>query len=570
MKVGNALSVSADLNTTGMTGGSAKFAFGIDKTDKNIEGSKTLAAGVNAKDGKFYLTVWEGNALKAEKEITLANGKIKITYNGNGTLTAAYAGVSVTAAVANAPFGLFAYGSSNGAQAVQVDNIQIRVAGSYVQNPAKSAAVNFDGLTSVEAIDANDWHVGSASSPDYTDGGLRVSDGKLSFFNAADGSVISSKEKFQNFVLQFDVPYIEREGQEDDDGNITRTVSTWIGLTFGMESAETLFSAENQKMIYMGPGTIDLLNAKFDDGSTRIWAPQDLWNTDFAGKTVTVRLVAKDNSLSLAYRVEGEDESVLDTPKAVISNIDTYGHVGIQCTQNGNFDVDNLILINTDETENYTLTKKTPADTQVKAGVGEKVTGKIDLGDMVNKSAAFTPVEKDGLKLNADGSYEYTAPAAKPEGKVEFSYSVTIDDWKLGGWYSPAGEASEYTATGKIVVEITDVSKISVTAPTKTEYTIGEELDLSGMVVKAEMSDGSVKILQASEYTIDTSAFDGNKDGEYEIKVAYRSQSAAFTVKVVKQSGCGSSVVFAGGAGIALAATALAAAGTAVLRKKEK
>lgn len=67
------------------------------------------------------------------------------------------------------------------------------------------------------------------------------------------GSVISSKEKFQNFVLQFDVPYIEREGQEDDDGNITRTVSTWIGLTFGMESAETLFSAENQKMIYMGP-----------------------------------------------------------------------------------------------------------------------------------------------------------------------------------------------------------------------------------------------------------------------------------------------------------------------------
>lgn len=119
-------------------------------------------------------------------------------------------------------------------------------------------------------------------SPDYTDGGLRVSDGKHSFFNAADGSVISSKEKFQNFVLQFDVPYIEREGQEDDDGNITRTVSTWIGLTFGMESAETLFSAENQKMIYMGPGTIDLLNAKFDDGSTRIWAPQDLWNMDFA------------------------------------------------------------------------------------------------------------------------------------------------------------------------------------------------------------------------------------------------------------------------------------------------
>lgn len=76
--------------------------------------------------------------------------------------------------------------------------------------------------------------------------------------------------------------------------------------------------------------------------------------------------------------------------------------------------------------------------------------------------------------------------------------------------------------------------------------------------------------MQASEYTIDTSAFDGNKDGEYEIKVAYRSQSAAFTVKVVKQAGgCGSSVVFAGGAGIAIAATALHPRGRQFCAKKK-
>ena len=573
LRINKGISVSADLNTSSATGGYAKFVFGIDAADVATDGADTLAAGINFKDGKYYLTIWEGSAIKAEREITLGQGQIRITY-GQSTISATYAGATVSADVENTPFGLFAYAASAGAQNVQMDNLYIRIAEDYIQNPAKSAAVNFDGMTSLDDLDEGTWHTGSVSAPDYTDGGLYVKDGKLSFFNASDGTMFTSAEKFQNFVLQFDIPYIEREGQEDEDGNLTRAVSTWLGITFGMENMDTMFSAQGQKMIYLGPGTIDLNNAQFDGGSTRVWAPKNLWETDLNGKTITIRLTARDNSLSLAYRiVEDEDISVLDTPKAVISEIDTYGHIGIQCTANGNFDIDNLVLINTDETENYTLTQKTLSETKITATVGEKVTGSIDLGDMTNKSAVFTPVDREGFKLNADGTYEYTAPAAKPEEAIEFSYDVTIDDWNLDGWYSPVGNASVYTVTGKVVVEVNEVtlSEIVVTPPTKTQYTVGESLDLSGMAVKAKMSDGTETALAAADYTVDASKFDCEKAGTYEIKVTYGSKTATFNVTVSEktEAGCSSSVSVAGGAVLAVMMLGTAASVVAVRKKKD-
>ena len=278
--------------------------------------------------------------------------------------------------------------------------------------------------------------------------------------------------------------------------------------------------------------------------------------------------------MSLAYRiVEDEDISVLDTPKAVISEIDTYGHIGIQCTANGNFDIDNLILINTDETENYTLTKKTLSDTKITVSKGEKITGSIDLGDMENKTAVFTPVNSEGFKLNEDGTYEFTAPASKPDEAIEVDYTVTIDDWKLDGWYSPVGDTSVYTVTGKVIIEVSEVtlSEITVTPPSKTQYTVGETLNLDGMVVKAIMSDGTEKTLEASEYTIDTSKFDGEKAGTYEIKVTYQSKSAAFSVTVAEsaKTGCGAAISLAGSVSLAAVIAGAAVVVLGIRKKKD-
>ncbi|MCL2797542.1 MAG: bacterial Ig-like domain-containing protein [Firmicutes bacterium] len=87
------------------------------------------------------------------------------------------------------------------------------------------------------------------------------------------------------------------------------------------------------------------------------------------------------------------------------------------------------------------------------------------------------------------------------------------------------------------------VTGITITAqPDKTRYKIGEELDLAGLVVTATMSDGSSKVLTASDYQL--SAFNSKSSGSKKITVTYADQTATFTVTVEKKGGgCGCGTV---------------------------
>lgn len=79
---------------------------------------------------------------------------------------------------------------------------------------------------------------------------------------------------------------------------------------------------------------------------------------------------------------------------------------------------------------------------------------------------------------------------------------------------------------------VSDVASIAVTTqPIKTEYDIGDALDLSGMVVTATMSDGTTAELGEGEYTV--SEFDSSTAGEKTITVTYAADtSLTATLKV--------------------------------------
>lgn len=80
---------------------------------------------------------------------------------------------------------------------------------------------------------------------------------------------------------------------------------------------------------------------------------------------------------------------------------------------------------------------------------------------------------------------------------------------------------------------VSDVASIAVTTqPTKTEYAIGDALDLSGMVVTATMSDGTTAAeLGEGEYTV--SEFDSSTVGEKTLTVTYAADtSLTATLKV--------------------------------------
>jgi len=77
----------------------------------------------------------------------------------------------------------------------------------------------------------------------------------------------------------------------------------------------------------------------------------------------------------------------------------------------------------------------------------------------------------------------------------------------------------------------TVIASIAVTTlPTKTEYIVGENLDLSGLVVTATYSDGSTVTVSIS--TENVSGFDSTTAGSKTITVTYQGKTATFSVVV--------------------------------------
>jgi len=93
-----------------------------------------------------------------------------------------------------------------------------------------------------------------------------------------------------------------------------------------------------------------------------------------------------------------------------------------------------------------------------------------------------------------------------------------------GGGNNPTPNPGAKTLTG---IEVT-------TFPTKTEYAIGEPLNLAGLVVSAVYSDGSKAAVTG--YTTDAAAsFDSSTAGTKTITVTYNAKKATFTVTTAKK-----------------------------------
>ena len=74
------------------------------------------------------------------------------------------------------------------------------------------------------------------------------------------------------------------------------------------------------------------------------------------------------------------------------------------------------------------------------------------------------------------------------------------------------------------------LESITVTAPTKTEYTVGDELELAGMKVTAKYSDGSTEDIVVTDCEI--SGYDKTKTGEQTVTVTYEGKTNTFKVTV--------------------------------------
>ena len=78
-----------------------------------------------------------------------------------------------------------------------------------------------------------------------------------------------------------------------------------------------------------------------------------------------------------------------------------------------------------------------------------------------------------------------------------------------------------------------EIQEITIkTGPQKVEYSQGEELDITGGVIKVTYTDGKTEEIQMTEAGVSISGYDKDTVGEQVITVEYKGKSTQFTVKV--------------------------------------
>lgn len=223
---------------------------------------------------------------------------------------------------------------------------------------------NFDAMknnsTTAGYVDPNKWVV---------EGNCSVRNGVLKFSSGDVNTSFNTKAKYQDFILRFDVTRIVGSFYRDEDG-LYATPGYYADMSLGISVGKQNYdessiggthpsvqfctkywnkNAEGKitpSMIVWGYG------ATTADGSEAAWPAECWWHDGSDGKVVTgtdglkinVVVIVKNRTISIYYKYSNQDASYLDQPKAVFTDVNTYGYVGISCGYNSTFDIDNLSI----------------------------------------------------------------------------------------------------------------------------------------------------------------------------------------------------------------------------------
>ena len=204
-------------------------------------------------------------------------------------------------------------------------------------------------------------------------------------------------------------------------------------------------------------------------------------------------------------------------------------------------------------------------------GSGEGGEGGEGGGEEVTK-ATITFMANGGTgsmaAVQVDKGSQYTLPECKftaPANKV-------FKGWKVNnsGSVKQPGEKITVSADIKLYAqwETRTLVNLTVTAPTKTDYFVGDKIDITGFKVVATYSNGDTEDVtnKIGSITIDTS-----KPGQKVITVTYDGMTQTFTINVTRNpdvhDGCHCSIL-AGSALISI--TTLMGAGLLMLRKRKE
>ena len=161
--------------------------------------------------------------------------------------------------------------------------------------------------------------------------------------------------------------------------------------------------------------------------------------------------------------------------------------------------------------------------------------GNVQFSDValagITVTAPTKTVYEQGQSLDTTGMVVTAVYADETTAVIEAGYEVTGYVAETLGQQTVTVTYEGFTATFTVTVEepMPYVASLVLTGPTKTEYNLGEALDLTGLTVTAVWSDEyEEEVAEGYEVT----GYDANTPGEQTVTVSYEGASATFTVTV--------------------------------------
>ena len=174
------------------------------------------------------------------------------------------------------------------------------------------------------------------------------------------------------------------------------------------------------------------------------------------------------------------------------------------------------------------------------AALTEKLPQTAEVNLAYGRGTSELPVEWDlsSVKLNEQGTYTVT-------GVVQ-SISSNTDAW-VGDNGSERYDAPNKVLYSSRAIEVTAqvnvtekqapvLTGITITSgPDKTKYEQGDPLDLTGLVVEAQYSDGSSMVLKEGSGGYTVTGYNAQKPGKQMVTVSYSGMTAQFEVTVTEK-----------------------------------
>ena len=400
--------------------------------------SKKFSIGVSeyTKDGEIsvYASTVIG-AIKINRDVTF---KVFVDTDCNLTVSVLPTGASSETKLVSRyglnvnPEGYISYISS-GRNEITLSDPQILV---YEHDAPET--IDYTETFDKNGYNSNVFYSASTASP-ITPSSLSVENGALRFKNTA-AAYISTRYKYSNFELSFDITDMARTATFDDNGNVVSLINSWFGIAFGVNSIDeapdttTRYSTWLQlgRVVpgvenFVKPANVHYLLWDNNGNWNNVTDPQYMtdfnpWSTKYDGEVINVKFAVTDGLVELFMKTDGDPDwggpyFTYDFGKVKTGyvRIFTAGNTGIETkgieyNDVGNFTIDNLSIKDTDHENAKTLLPtpgyksnlwvKTPDyDYKTKPDDKDLIGNKISSGDMNGSSAKSGCTSSVGLSL---------------------------------------------------------------------------------------------------------------------------------------------------------------------------